>query len=230
MTTYTIKSIFGPTIQGEGAMTGRVCHFVRFAGCNRWDGRIETRSSSDCPYCDTDFFKGEKLTSQDVIARLRKLDPHVKWVTITGGEPMLQIARRPQIVFDLVAAGYYLALETNGSIAFPGGVQDMFAHVTVSPKQPNADTVVRICDTLKVLFPHPDPRIWPSNYADMIAKTRYVQPIEPMLVTLPLVSPDHAQRLHDEQWSENVKASIAYCLANPDWLLGAQVHKYIEVA
>ena len=39
---YSIKKIFGPTIQGEASMCGTVCFFIRFAGCNRWDGRIET--------------------------------------------------------------------------------------------------------------------------------------------------------------------------------------------
>ena len=52
---YSVKSIFGPTIQGEGTLTGQVTSFLRFAGCNVWDGRPETKASSACPYCDTDF-------------------------------------------------------------------------------------------------------------------------------------------------------------------------------
>jgi 7-carboxy-7-deazaguanine synthase len=52
--TYFVKEIF-KTLQGEGAQTGRVAIFCRFAGCNLWSGREADRVSSICTFCDTDF-------------------------------------------------------------------------------------------------------------------------------------------------------------------------------
>ncbi|RMF71723.1 MAG: 7-carboxy-7-deazaguanine synthase, partial [Alphaproteobacteria bacterium] len=51
---YTVKEIY-KTLQGEGAQTGRVAVFCRFAGCNLWSGREADRSSAVCRFCDTDF-------------------------------------------------------------------------------------------------------------------------------------------------------------------------------
>ncbi len=51
---YTVKEIF-PTLQGEGAQTGRAAVFLRFAGCNLWSGLERDRSRAACQFCDTDF-------------------------------------------------------------------------------------------------------------------------------------------------------------------------------
>ena len=51
---YTVKELF-PTLQGEGAHTGRAAVFCRFAGCNLWSGREEDRVTAICKFCDTDF-------------------------------------------------------------------------------------------------------------------------------------------------------------------------------
>ena len=51
---YAVKEIF-LTLQGEGAHTGRVAVFCRFAGCNLWSGREADRGSAQCRFCDTDF-------------------------------------------------------------------------------------------------------------------------------------------------------------------------------
>ena len=51
---YTVKELF-PTLQGEGAHSGRAAVFCRFSGCNLWSGREEDRESAICRFCDTDF-------------------------------------------------------------------------------------------------------------------------------------------------------------------------------
>jgi organic radical activating enzyme len=65
---YRVKEVF-PTIQGEGANTGRVAVFVRFAGCNLWDGTEAGRAKGKAPcakWCDTDFVGGTKYTLEEL--------------------------------------------------------------------------------------------------------------------------------------------------------------------
>ena len=51
---YAVKEMF-LTLQGEGAQTGRVSVFLRFAGCNLWSGLERDRATAVCKFCDTDF-------------------------------------------------------------------------------------------------------------------------------------------------------------------------------
>jgi len=217
---YTVKEIFGPTIQGEADMTGELTHFVRLAGCNMWDGRPETRAESRCPFCDTDFFKGEKLTSFQILERLEQLGK-APWVTISGGEPLLQIDRDGggDLILKLRSQRYWTALETNGTVR----TYLPFDHITCSPKVPPEQ--LRIppgkVNTLKVVWPHPrgdemSPRLFAEHFSNV--SSRWIQPIEP-------ASGDKAE------WQANIAACIEYMKQNPGdgWRLSAQVHKYIGV-
>ena len=87
---YEVKSIFGPTIQGEGSLVGEVTAFVRFSGCNMWDGRQVTKGTSRCIFCDVDFLGGDFLTADEIVDAVRLLLPQ-GLVTFTGGEPLLQL-------------------------------------------------------------------------------------------------------------------------------------------
>ena len=49
-----VKEIF-KSIQGEGFYTGKNAVFVRFTGCNLWNGKNRDRLNSQCSFCDTDF-------------------------------------------------------------------------------------------------------------------------------------------------------------------------------
>ncbi len=198
-------------------MTGVPCYFVRMSGCNMWDGRLETRSKSECPFCDTDFYKGEKMTAPEIVAQIKNKSGKAKWVTISGGEPALQLAKDPSLIKVLQDAGYLVAVETNGTIELPEGID----HVTLSPKQPPSATVIKKCDTLKVLYPHPNHLINPLAYSDILAFERYVQPIEPPMFA--------GQALHDQQWKRNTEKTLEWLYEHPDWKLSAQVHKFLEV-
>src|SRR4051794_38695228 len=79
---YLIKEMFGPTLQGEGAHSGRAVVFLRFAACNL-----------ECPGCDTDFSPegARRLSAAEVVDKLRALDVgRTNRVIVTGGEPTLQ--------------------------------------------------------------------------------------------------------------------------------------------
>lgn len=204
---YIIHSLFGPTLQGEGAMSGTVCHFIRMAGCNMWDGRPETRENSLCPFCDTDFFKGDKMTALELVDELRKLGP-ANWVTISGGEPALQVD--DELIRTLHRYNYLVAMETNGTKPITVAVD----HLTMSPKLPAKDIVIQKCDSLKLLYPHPNPEIRPENFEHIEAANKYLQPI------------DYVDKIRNEAIIEE---TINRLYEIPDWKLSLQIHKTVGV-
>ena len=174
MKKYSVKSIFGPTIQGEGFLTGEVSLFVRLAGCNMWDGREATKAASACPYCDTDFLGGEMMDVGYILARCQRLHPG-GWITISGGEPLLQL--EASLVFALKNAGYKIAVETNGTKKLPAELIGLVDHLALSPKVPMKEIFLKKADSIKVLFPHPNPEITPEAFESYPAEYQYIQPV-----------------------------------------------------
>jgi 7-carboxy-7-deazaguanine synthase (Cx14CxxC type) len=135
--TYSVKEIFY-TLQGEGRNAGRAAVFCRFAGCNLWSGREVDRAGAVCTFCDTDFVGldgpgGGRFADADALAdaiastwaggtRARPL------VVLTGGEPLLQVD--PPLLAALRDRGFEVAVETNGTIPPPAGID----WLCVSPK------------------------------------------------------------------------------------------------
>src|SRR5262245_10682453 len=156
---YAVKEIFY-TLQGEGARSGRAAVFLRFAGCNLWSGREQDRAVAICRFCDTDFVGtdgagGGKFADADALAdAVARAWPHgpnsdataKPYVVCTGGEPLLQLDA--PLVDTLHARGFEIAIETNGTIAAPPGVD----WVCVSPKGRSA-LVQRSGQELKFVFP-----------------------------------------------------------------------------
>jgi 7-carboxy-7-deazaguanine synthase len=68
------------------------------------------------------------MTLDEIVAELKRLSPRCDWIVLTGGEPALQVD--PPLVERLHGEGYKLAIETNGSVALPEGLD----WITVSPK------------------------------------------------------------------------------------------------
>src|ERR1700749_1225581 len=125
---YAVEEIFY-TLQGEGANAGRPAVFCRFAGCNLWTGREADRAKAICQFCDTDLVGigpdgGKFETAADLAeagkagwAALGSGDP---LVVCTGGEPLLQLD--DAAVEALHAAGFEIAVETNGTQTPPRGI------------------------------------------------------------------------------------------------------------
>ena len=171
---YLVKEIFGPTIQGEGRWTGLPCVFLRLSNCNKWSGRPEDKAKSICNYCDTDFVGGERLSADEIYSRIYGTSDAV---TITGGEPMLQLAKDPSILGKL--KDMHIMIETNGSIPFhwlnvPG------LSVTISPKQSAKETwYPSFGFDLKFLYPWIAPDIHPLAFgANRYLERIYIQPID----------------------------------------------------
>lgn len=113
----------------------------------------------------------------------------------------------------LHTAGWKLAIETNGTIPIPYEVDHVLSHVTLSPKLPRPQIKVRRCDSLKLLYPHPNPLIRPEAFLDIQAKDRFLQPITPLDGSPVNFTPVINRLLTDL----------------PDWRLSVQMHKIIGV-
>ena len=78
-----------------------------------------------CTYCDTEHAqgnKGKKMSVDDVYAEIQNFGN--KNVTITGGEPLLQLDDLTKLCLMLVNNGNRVSIETNGSIKLPEDVTD----------------------------------------------------------------------------------------------------------
>lgn len=92
------------SIQGEGYDSGFVTTFVRLYGCNL-----------KCIYCDQPQKRGtaKKMSVENLLTEIRS--HHCTRVCITGGEPLVQPDIFP-VIYDLLATGYNVSIETNGTI------------------------------------------------------------------------------------------------------------------
>lgn len=207
---YSVKEIFY-TLQGEGLRAGRPAVFCRFAGCNLWTGREPDRSEAVCKFCDTDFvgtdgtLGGKYACAQDLSETIAAQWPsgqRHRYVVLTGGEPLLQVDEH--LVEALHAAEFEIAVETNGSIIAPPGID----WICVSPKA-GAEWLQRSGHELKLVYPQPG--LMPQVLETVGFEHYLLQPMDGPL-----------QR-------QNTRAAIAYCQANPRWRLSVQTHKVLNI-
>jgi 7-carboxy-7-deazaguanine synthase len=215
MTTYRVKSVFGPTLQGEGLHQGMPCLFLRLAGCNAWDGRPETRAASACPYCDTDFRGGETLDLPQICERLNALAPPIGSETrhmglvLTGGEPLLQADAT--LIAALAERFAWVDIETNGTRICPTRPANVF--ISCSPKAIRDQAVVVEPDWWKVLIP--DQRGFLER-ALASGKPVFVQP------TCPDSGPS------GELYQRHLAQCLELCYTR-GCRLSAQLHKYVGI-
>ena len=207
---YAVKEIF-LTLQGEGAHAGRAAVFCRFAGCNLWNGREEDRASAVCQFCDTDFVGtdgtlGNRYATAeglaDTIARQWTGDHCNRYVVLTGGEPLLQVDT--PLIAALHARGFKIAVETNGTIEAPEGLD----WICVSPKA-GAQLVLRAGHELKLVYPQKGAE--PENFAGLAFERFSLQAMD---------GPDVV---------ENAARAVEYCLRHPQWRLSVQTHKSLGI-
>jgi 7-carboxy-7-deazaguanine synthase len=208
--TYSVKEIF-LTLQGEGGQVGRVAVFCRFAGCNLWTGREQDRASAVCRFCDTDFVGadgpggGKFATAPALAAAIATAwegPPDNRLVVLTGGEPLLQVD--PALIEALHAERFGIALETNGTIAAPAGID----WVCVSPK---ADAALAQTRGQELKLVYPQDGVDPAAFEHLAFERFALQPMD---------GPDR---------DAATRAAIAYCLAHPRWRLSLQTHKYLGI-
>ncbi len=132
-----IHEIF-ETLQGEGRNTGRPCIFIRFSGCNL-----------ACPWCDTDFSPREDLSIDEILSRLTAFSS--KSVILTGGEPLLQPLL--PLTSALKAHGYWIGIETNGTIEPPPDLRATLDYIATSPKE-NAPLHLTSANEVRLVVTH----------------------------------------------------------------------------
>lgn len=193
MRIYKINEIFY-SIQGEGARAGSANIFIRFAGCNL-----------TCGFCDTEFESYKEMDFEAIIQECYKYE--CKNIIFTGGEPLLQLDK---MLIDLLKyRGYFLAVETNGSVRPP----ERLDWITLSPKvaehviEKNFSSVT--VNEIKYVRSSgqdiPKPKIKALNYF-----------ISPMFNG-------------DQLDKENLSHCINLVKNNPTWSLTMQYHKFWKV-
>lgn len=180
---YRVNEIFY-SLQGEGFFTGTPAVFIRFSGCNR-----------HCAFCDTSHASYTEMTAEEIVAIARSHPS--RHAVLTGGEPLLQADER--LLRALKAEGFFIAVETNGTLPAPEPVD----WVTCSPK--DAPWGIDRIDELKIVYQSQDV----EALAEQLPPTNrlFLQPCS----------------------GENIPQTVEYILSHPRWRLSLQTHKLINI-
>ena len=201
------------SLQGEGHHEGYPSVFIRFSGCNL-----------SCPFCDTKHDKGIFMDDDAIIhaVKLYKAD----WIVLTGGEPALSIDA------DFIhllrrATGKKIAIETNGTVPLPDGID----WITCSPKtgicrpgglkpgeEPSnpdfANVVIPYANEIKVVDVGQDL----DPYVSLKCKGE-----DTIMYLQPFYVPD------EEEFAKNRLRTVRRVLADPRWTLSVQLHRFLGI-
>lgn len=188
------------SLQGEGRYTGVPAVFMRLSGCNM-----------HCWFCDTQHENGEEMTEDEILTIVQQYP--TRHIVITGGEPLLQLT--PALTSKLHEAGYFIQIETNGTLPLPDGVE--IDWITCSPKgnvKSNAYSPIRLqrVDELKVVFETPDQDM--THWDNIQAHEYRLQPCDVK---------------DDARNKEIIASTIQFLLAHPKWHLSLQTHKMLDI-
>ncbi len=199
---YRINEIFY-SLQGEGVRAGTPNVFIRFSGCNLACDKEPGERSPGGFACDTEFESGVWMDPLALLEQVRKLAPDCRAVIWTGGEPGLQLTAGLVDMFK--AAGYFQAIETNGTQTLPPGLD----WICCSPKVAEHALKLEAASEVKYVrnsgMGIPKPRIKADHY---------------------LISPAFD---HGRVDPETLKWCIQLCKDNPPWRLSLQLHKVWNV-
>ena len=192
------------SLQGEGYFTGTPAFFLRFSGCNM-----------QCPFCDTNHQSYREMSEDEIVAEASRHEP--RHIVVTGGEPALQLTQ--SLVDKLHEAGFFIQVETNGTMPLPDGID----WVTCSPKADPLQTYpqggrLSYVDELKVLYKGEgdDPEHFLKSLPQRESRRGllYLQPLD----------------TGDEMRNRIIlRDTIAYVLQHPKWSLSLQTHKLLGI-
>jgi len=157
---YRVNAVY-PAIQGEGAMAGKPMVVVRMQGCD-----------VACPWCDTKegwaLDGGEEMGEGELIENVRRVaGTGIKWVMLTGGEPLLQNVAGLVERLSAGAKGFQVCLETSGVMAGLAEVRRRYGRgwIVLSPKEhcPPLFESWRAADEVKFVVTGPGGLEWFEN-------------------------------------------------------------------
>ena len=227
--------------QGEGVYSGQVQHFVRLAGCtvgkplsrfSKEEQEKLTKAYSDfsrvhnffpvytevCTiaggrkmFCDTDYRVKERLTAKEIVARI---DPKVKAVCISGGEPMMYPLL--PLVDEIHRLDKEVHIETSGTIplekVFPSFTTRAAVWLTCSPKFGVLPDVVKNANEIKLLIDED------FNPADLL----------PEILAHDII---FCQPINNENSISipHLRLCLEWQKKYPKWRLSLQLHKILEL-
>jgi 7-carboxy-7-deazaguanine synthase (Cx14CxxC type) len=125
-----------------------------------------------------------------------------RFVVCTGGEPLLQLDAG--LIAALHECEFQIAVETNGTVAAPPGVD----WLCVSPKA-GSKFIQRSGDELKLVYPQTEAD--PADFELLPFRHFFLQPMD---------GPERAA---------NTALALRYCLEHPQWRLSLQTHKILGI-
>jgi organic radical activating enzyme len=138
MSAANLVEVFS-SIQGEGVYVGATTLFVRFGGCDlrcRWCDSPHTWEPAPRCRIEADRGRGEFLTKpnpvavEDVVSAAKSLEVEAhEFVSLTGGEPLLQPVAVREIARALRVGGVRTLLETHGLAV--GGLESVIEEIDV---------------------------------------------------------------------------------------------------
>ena len=149
--TIRVSEVF-ESLQGEGKYIGYPTLFIRLSGCTR---NIET-----CPFeCDTlyalDIKKGKDIKIEEIKKDIIQYSKNrVNYITITGGEPLLQIKNLRELIKRVreERCNIFFMLESNGDLIkdieyIRDNLHHYFYYISISPKE--REVAERVYNILK---------------------------------------------------------------------------------
>lgn len=122
-----VNEIF-KSIDGEGLRTGELTTFIRLAGCNL-----------RCSYCDTCYAlknsNGTEMSVDEIVKMAKKYD--YRNITLTGGEPLIH-KDVDSLISKLCENGFYVNIETNGSVPIDKYILNKNILITMDYKLPSS--------------------------------------------------------------------------------------------
>lgn len=125
------------SINGEGTHAGELAVFVRFWGCNLRCSYCDTRwaNESECPY--------EDKTPEEIFRSVKAA--HIRNVTLTGGEPLLQNHMQELLEQLLADEELRVEVETNGAVSLEPFCGVKRPYFTMDYKLPSSGFQEKMC-------------------------------------------------------------------------------------
>lgn len=126
------------SLQGEGKNQGKICLFLRLAGCNL-----------NCHWCDTEYARsgGREMSPDEIHEQIWRINP--PYICITGGEPLMQAAELEPLLASLHKRGAQIDIETNGT--YPFTPLQPYASICMDVKCPSSGELsdLSLLDTIR---------------------------------------------------------------------------------